>query len=160
MFKAPGKGIKEHLRLCKSTASLFLNVGYESKVKHFPLSPCPRQLWLMSPHEKKQEVVSMEPVKIFWGNACPGVTRFASSFTLAVSGQKGEMREDAGSENVLYCYPSSLPLPLASLFSLGLSRGDTKACHQDYFPFSTLEQWVERWMSHVFLKGAYMHLVF
>lgn len=41
---------------------------------------------------------------------------------------KSEMRGDAGSENVVLCDPSGLPLPLASLLALRLSRGDAKAC--------------------------------
>lgn len=69
------------------------------------------------------------------------------------------MRGDAGSENVLSCDHSSLPLPLASLLSLGLSRGDAKACHWDYFPFSIVAL-PNRLLSNVLKDGCLMCHIF
>lgn len=80
MFEAQGKDIKEHLCLCKSASSLFLNPGIWVKGETFPFKALHRQLQLIS--EKKQEVTSMESVEILGKNTCAWVAGFPSSATL------------------------------------------------------------------------------
>ena len=129
MFKAQWKDIKEHLCLCKSASSLFLNPGIWVKGETFPFESLHGAAIADQPPWEEarggpygisgdflEKCLSLGGTLCFLFHACCQWT-------------KSETRGDARSENVLSCDPSSLPLPLASLLSLRLSRGDAKACH-------------------------------
>jgi len=145
--------MKEQLCLCKSSSSLMLSPGIRVKGEAFPfgavhgVSVADEPLWAFCSQSGHYGTR-----REFLGKHWSPAACFASSFTLAISGQKVTWGEMQG-QKTRCCV---IPPPCHSLLPPRLPRRDAKSCHQDYFPSApqlsqTPEQWVGGWMSQVLI---------